>query len=264
MLGAAVHFRLAALGWAVEPVERSRFDVLCSEPTDLPLGGQDLVINCTGLINRRLQTEPSEHFWRVNALFPRRLADACENAGTRLVHITTDCVFDGASGLYDEGARPTATDLYGRTKAAGEPLNAMVLRTSIIGPEWSRFYSLLCWFLSVDKACGFTNHLWNGITTLELARVLHCIQERSLYRRGTFHIHGEDVNKYNLLQLIREAFERTTPIAPTEARTTKDMRLRTRHSDLLIALGIRPLREQLSEVASVADRRGIWKADPVV
>ena len=263
MLGTAMQVVLRRAGFTVDAFDRARFDLLTDAPAALPIAGAAAVVNAAGLINRRLATDPADAFWLANSLFPRRLADVSAAAGVPMVHISTDCVFDGATGCYDEGRAPTAIDLYGRSKQFGEPANAMVIRTSIIGPERRHFYSLLCWFLGVEGSCrGYRNHLWNGMTTLELARVVASLVAERAVRPGLFHLHSEDVSKLDLLRLMAEAFDHRVTIEAADDGVAKDTRLRTRHPDLLAAARIQPLQQQLADVAGVADRRGRWRDLP--
>lgn len=108
----------------------------------------------------------------VNAAFPRRLAAAASERGARVIHLSTDGVFSGADGPYDEGDAPDATGVYARTKRAGEV--DTTLRCSIVGVEPTGGTSLLAWVLSQPRGAeldGFANHRWNGVTTLAFARV---------------------------------------------------------------------------------------------
>jgi len=92
-----------------------------------------------------------------------KLADYCESHNVPMIHLSTDCVFDGNSGLYVESDPTCAKDAYGQSKIDGEPQNAITLRTSIVGPEASNFYSLLCWFLTQENQCyGFTR-VWTQL-----------------------------------------------------------------------------------------------------
>src|ERR1043165_7740621 len=82
-----------------------------------------------------------------NSLFPHQLAQACAGSGTRLVHLSTDCVFSGARGKYLESDPPDPVDLYGLTKLLGEVdrPGVLTLRTSMIGRDIAGFHSLLEW-----------------------------------------------------------------------------------------------------------------------
>jgi len=96
----------------------------------------DLVLNAVGIVKQRADAKVSIPSIQVNSLWPHLLADACERAAARMVHVSTDCVFSGSRGMYTEDDVPDAFDLYGRSKLLGEVTdreNAVTLRTSIIG-----------------------------------------------------------------------------------------------------------------------------------
>ncbi len=261
MLGSAMTRGLARAGLDVVPLGRAQHDILGDPIETIPLAGVAHVVNCAGLINRYEGSRPPGDFYLINSIFPRRLADACERAGARLFHISTDCVFDGTGAPHDEAARPNPHDLYGRSKLYGEPANAMVLRTSVIGPECAHFHSLLCWFLAVEQRCqGYVNHLWSGMTTLALAGVVAHLVASDGWRRGIFHVPGETITKHDLLRAIARAFRHDVAIEPTTAPVARDMRLATRHPDLLVGYAIPPLDAQLRDLAALCDAKGRWPA----
>ena len=107
----------------------------------------DVVINCVGLVKQFTGAEDPLAAIPVNALLPHRLLAICKVARARLIHISTDCVFDGARGMYRESDFADATDLYGRSKYLGElhDLQALTLRTSVVGPELGAPNGLVSW-----------------------------------------------------------------------------------------------------------------------
>lgn len=259
LLGSACTLALRRDGFEVSATDRDDFDPLKDRLDRLDWARYGYVINAIGLVNRRLKSAGEAEFAEINARFPHRLSAVCREAGAKLVHISTDCVFDGERGLYLESDAPNAEDLYGRSKRDGEPGDAMVVRTSIIGPERRNFYSLLCWFLSSTDPCeGYLNHLWNGVTAFELARVLGRLMRGDAWRPGLLHLYGEDVTKDALLRIIAGAYRHPRPIAAREVPDGRDMRLRTRHADLLAYLDVRPLARQVADIAAVSDARGHW------
>lgn len=262
MLARAMRHVFAKRGHWVRSLGRDEHDIRRRDAA-IDLTGLDAVVNAAGLINRRLAGATSaEDALLVNSLFPRLLADRCESAGLPFVHISTDCVFDGTRGRYLESDPPNATDLYGRSKALGEPLNALVLRTSIVGPEIASGDSLLCWFLAQTGACrGYDHHLWNGLTTLELGRIVAMILERGVSVRGIRHVFGEDQTKRQVLEAFRDAFAHPVRIDPAVGGETRDMRLATSFPEFLAPLAVRPFVEQLGELRAVMDERGFWRPD---
>lgn len=266
MLGAALARVLQAKGFAVitatrRELDANSLDVQAMEGAIFDAQA-DAVVNAIGMINRRLD-HPETEFLRVNSLFPRLLADTCAHLNRPLIHISTDCVFKGDAGPYDETHPPNAEDLYGRSKAWGDPTNAMVLRSSIIGPETHHHYALMSWFLAQQGSVrGFKNHQWNGLTTLEMARVIGVILREGYWQPGLFHLHGEDLSKCDLLQLLQDTFGGPRQIVPVDDDRARDTRLRSCHKALLESLRIQPMRQQLAELRAHCTPTGAWREIP--
>ena len=265
MLGSALCVSFSQKGSRVRAFSRKQFNVTIDSVSRLDLGGVDLVVNAIGAINRRAGGGgPLTDFYLINGLFPRVLADHCQSMGIPLIHVSTDCVFSGESGPYDETDTPSATDLYGRSKALGEPKNCMVIRTSFIGPEMANFYSLLCWFLNrTEDVGGFTNHLWNGMTTLQFADIIDQIMKKDLFDHGLYHVFGEDTTKYELLKTVGRVFGKTTRVKARPAPGAKDTRLRSVYKTLPGQLSIPSLSAQVEDLTRFCDDRGRWKEEHV-
>lgn len=215
-------------------VRFDQIDVGSQGPT---LDGFDWVINAIGIIKPYIRADrPSEverAVW-INALFPLSLARRAEDAGCRVIQIATDCVFSGRDGCYDERADHDALDVYGKTKSLGEAYsnNLTILRCSIIGPELRSHRSLLSWFLDQPQHAvvdGYTNHLWNGITTLHFAKMCRAIIHGTATPPRMQHVvPGDDVTKADLLRLFALHYERgDLIIRDTIAAIAVDRRLRT-------------------------------------
>lgn len=261
MLGTALVAGLPAQGWAVRTLDRARFDARQPDWSQLPLAPGDGVVNALGLINRRLQ-QTAEDFVRVNSLFPRLLADHCQARGARLIHISTDCVFDGLAGPYDEADTRFATDLYGRSKREGEAPNALVLRSSIIGPERHNHYALLSWLCAQrGPVPGFVNHRWNGLTTLALTQVVGALLQPQAWAPGLAHVYGQDLSKYELLQQMQQVWQLPVQVLPTEDHQPRDTRLRSLNPAWLAGLALPPMAQQLAQLSACMDARGHW-VDP--
>jgi dTDP-4-dehydrorhamnose reductase len=176
------------------------------------------IVNCMGIVKQRREAKEALPSILVNALLPHQLAEACSVWGGRLIHISTDCVFDGRRGGYRETDITDAEDMYGRSKALGETVaeNALTLRTSIIGRELFHFQSLLEWFLARDHARvrGFQRAMYSGTTTSELAAVVGDIINDHPLLTGLFQVTGPTVSKYELLSLLRDAYALDVEISP--------------------------------------------------
>lgn len=199
-------------------VERLDASAPSKEELVRALDGCSWAINCIGVIKHHIQDdqrETTERAIRVNALFPRALAGAAEATGCKVLQIATDCVYSGAKGAYLESDPHDAWDAYGKSKSLGEvPAPGMHhLRCSIIGPETgSDRRSLLEWFLghpSGSVVTGYTNHLWNGVTTLHFARVcLGILREEPVLPHLVHLIPADALSKGELLRSIQSAFQR--------------------------------------------------------
>ena len=168
----------------------------------------EAVINCVGLIKQRDEASDEALTLRVNAEFPHRLAKRCGEAGARLIHFSTDCIFAGTKGNYTESDPSDAADLYGQSKHQGEVADAhsVTLRTSVIGHELGTNVALLDWFLSQRSQTvnGYTKAIYSGFTTLEMARIVDRILTQHTDLSGVWHVASEPISKFGLLQLCRE------------------------------------------------------------
>ena len=180
----------------------------------------DVVINCIGLVKQLAEAEDPLAAIPINALLPHRLARLCGLTGARLVHMSTDCVFSGAKGMYTEADVSDAKDLYGHSKYLGEVdyPHAITLRTSIIGHELSGAHSLVGWFLAQQgSVSGFTRAVFSGLPTVSLAQVIRDFVVPHPELHGVYHVSAEPINKFDLLSLIAKAYGKTIDIAPNES-----------------------------------------------
>jgi dTDP-4-dehydrorhamnose reductase len=175
----------------------------------------------------------------VNALFPHRLAEAAQAASCHVLQIATDCVYSGAKGNYQEPDPHDALDVYGKSKSLGEVKSEYMhhIRCSIIGPEPYTKVSLLEWFRGQAKSAtvkGFTNHEWNGVTTLEFAKVCHGIIKSRMDVPGLHHlVPGSRITKGDLLECFAAAFNREDiRIEKAPAASVIDRTLTTRDEAL--------------------------------
>ena len=175
----------------------------------------DVVINCVGLIKQLADAEDPLVAIPINSLLPHRLAKLCELSGARFVHISTDCVFDGAKGGYHEDDPSNATDLYGRSKFLGEVdyPHAITLRTSIIGHELDSEHGLIGWFLSQERQCrGFTRAIFSGFPTAVLAAIIRDRVIPNTELRGLYHVAAQPISKYDLLRTVADVYGKSIDI----------------------------------------------------
>lgn len=175
----------------------------------------DVVINCIGIVKQRAESKSSLQSIKINSLLPHRLDKFCSSINSRLVHISTDCVFSGKKGNYREDDVCDADDIYGRSKLLGEVANsnAITIRTSIIGHELSGSNGLLNWFLEQDgKINGFKRAIFSGLPTIELAQVIDNYVIPNPQINGIFHLSAEPISKLELLKLLKSVYKQKVTI----------------------------------------------------
>ncbi len=186
----------------------------------LSLVKPDVVINCIGHTKHKDDGNDPVRAIKLNALFPHQLAKISHESNIRLIHFSTDCVFSGAKGSYVEEDLPDANDFYGKSKALGEILygNVLTIRTSTIGHEINTNYGLLNWFLNQNGKCkGFKNAIFSGLPTIVLAQVVrdYILNNKKLI--GLYHIAANPINKYDLLKLISDVYNKKVIIELDES-----------------------------------------------
>ncbi|HAG69466.1 MAG TPA: NAD(P)-dependent oxidoreductase [Lachnospiraceae bacterium] len=173
-------------------------------------GGYDYIINCAGTLNRNVDMD-MYHGIYINSVLPHYLALLCKDSPTRLIHISSDCVFRGnQNGFYTESSEKNAISIYGISKSLGEVRgqNLFTLRTSLVGPEIRNGgIGLFNWFMKNDEVDGFAKVYWTGVTTVELARTISSLIDSDTATGGLYHIvNNEKISKYELLCLFNERF----------------------------------------------------------
>ena len=170
----------------------------------------DIVANCIGIVKQSELADDPLASISVNALFPHQLARLCLGRGIRVIHVSTDCVFSGRRGSYEESDVSDAGDLYGRTKFLGE-LNydgCLTLRTSMVGRELATSHGLLEWFLSQEgkTVAGYARAIFSGLTTNCLAEVITMIITKQPDMHGVWHIASEPISKFDFLALVKKVY----------------------------------------------------------
>ncbi|MBA3335023.1 MAG: SDR family oxidoreductase [Acidobacteria bacterium] len=180
----------------------------------------EILINAVGIIKQLPSSKDVIKTLLTNSIFPHQLAEICAEENRYLINISTDCVFDGAKGNYKEEDISNASDLYGRSKSLGEVNNqrCLTIRTSIIGRELFTKNSLVEWFLSNEEVRikGFVNAIYSGFPTIILAEIISELLRHQDFLEGLYHVSSEPINKYELLKLLKKAFQIKVEIEPFE------------------------------------------------
>jgi dTDP-4-dehydrorhamnose reductase len=171
-----------------------------------------VIINCAAITNK-VQVPPGKQFM-VNSYGPKLLAMLCDQYGIKLVHISSNAVFGGENGPYLETNMPNPKTIYGLSKYLGEITHAphLTIRTSIVGWPDPHKRGVLGWLFDQSSCDGYGNVLWNGVTTVELGRLLfEVILPRNI--QGLLHVCSEQtISKLELLRVARDVYRKRITI----------------------------------------------------
>ena len=178
----------------------------------------DIIINCIGLLVKASENCPAEAIY-VNGYFSHLLEEITKNTNTKVVHLSTNCVFKEDRGSYLDTDIPDGDSWYSKSKALGELNNKkdLTVRMSIIGTELKGGTGLLEWTLRQKGIVkGFKNCFWNGITTYCLAQNIDKMIESNVV--GLYQLAPNyKIDKYNLLKFIQLIWDKKDiDIVPNE------------------------------------------------
>lgn len=208
----------------------------------------EVVVNCAGLTNK---IEINRVAYReVNANAVWELAQACNEVGAKLVHISTDCVFSGKRGKYTEDDEPDSSTAYGMSKIAGELIAwdspHLVIRSSFIGWPDPNMRGLLAWlYTNKGKTVpGYTGVKWNGLAVTALCDYI--VQLAYSRRTGIQHLYGQSLYKKEVLEIASDVFGWDVNVYP-QHQPVSDMTLFSKRMVDYIP-GTYHLRESLEEM----------------
>lgn len=193
----------------------------------------DAVINCIGILNQAAESNPAEAVY-LNSYLPHLIASTLKNRKTKLIHMSTDCVFAGNTGPYFEDSLRDGTSFYDRSKALGEVEDNknLTFRTSIIGPDMKDSgIGLFNWFMK-QKGCinGYAGAIWTGVTTLTLAKAMEQALKDNL--SGLYNlVNNTSISKYDLLCLFNKHFRNNRLIINKSDALQLDKSLRHKRKD---------------------------------
>lgn len=211
-------------------------------------GNYDAIINCVGILNQYAERDVSSSIL-INSYLPHYLSTITKDSNTRVIHMSTDCVFAGNDGPYFEDTFPNGRTIYDRTKALGELNNKkdLTLRNSIIGPDIKpEGIGLFNWFMLQNGTIkGYTKAIWSGVTTLTLAKAMEKALEFDL--TGLLNLgNNSSINKYELLGLFNKYFRNNSLQIIPDGNLVLDKSLRSSRNDF--AFRIPGYEEQIAEL----------------
>ncbi len=218
----------------------------------------DVRMNCIGLLNKTAEDKPDQAIL-INSYLPHFLESSTKNTKTKVIHISTDCVFSGDEGAYIESSFKNGRGYYAQSKALGELNNSkdLTFRTSIIGPELNqKGIGLFHWFANQNNEInGYTNAFWTGVTTIELLNAIKEAINNDLV--GLYHlVHAEKISKFNLVSLFNEVFGTGLSIVPYDGYVVDKSLINTR-SDF--AFRVKGYKEMIIEMKKwIIDHKDLY------
>ena len=194
-------------------------------------GNYDIIINCIGILNKAADDNKCNAIL-LNSYLPHFLAKITKELKTRIIHMSTDCVFSGKKGHYTENDIPDGETYYDRTKALGE-LNDdknLTFRNSIIGPDINKNgIGLFNWFMKQNgEINGYDKAIWTGVTTLTLAKAMHKASYEGL--TGLYNlVNNQIITKYELLNLFNKYSNKCLTINKVDGVSLDKSLYRTRN-----------------------------------
>lgn len=196
-------------------------------------GSYDAIINCIGLLNQFADNNKAMAIL-LNGYLPNYLVEITKKTKTRIIQMSTDCVFAGNDGPYFEDSCPNGMSFYDRSKAIGEINNEkdLTFRNSIVGPDIKKSgIGLFNWFMNQHGPIeGFTGAIWTGVTTYTLAKAMEAALMEGL--TGLYNlVNNESINKFDLCSLFNKHFRANEVEINPNNRLQLDKSLRRKRKD---------------------------------
>ncbi|MBS1903534.1 MAG: SDR family oxidoreductase [Bacteroidetes bacterium] len=183
----------------------------------------DVIVNCAGFVNVDLAEKDREGAWKSNVRSVEYIIEAARRLEARIIHVSSDYVFDGSRSPYAENGLPAPVNYYGRTKLASENalrtsgLAHLVIRTSLLyGAEVVRVHGKQNFVLNTvnkvrknEAVTAFTNLASNP--TLVDDAALAIVRAIELQKTGLYHVAGPELmSRYELALHTADTFRLDT------------------------------------------------------
>jgi dTDP-4-dehydrorhamnose reductase len=205
-------------------IKPSNFEILCFE---LEKFNPDYIINCVGVTIRKEAENKLSNVIFANSLLPHLLSNWTSRENKKLIHFSTDCVFNGSEDLYFDNSKPNEINLYGKSKSLGEVsycMSTLTLRGSMIGRELFDKSELLEWFLNQNnEVLGFSETYYSGITTERMSKYVKKIILQNLSIAGLYNVSSLPISKLELLKIFKSVYQLQTLVR--EDRTKKSKKI---------------------------------------
>ena len=187
---------------AIEHVDASDLSSLERLVEDLR---PDVVVNCLGIIKQRAASHEALPSLTINSLLPHRLSSLVARWDGRFVHFSTDCVFSGRRGNYEERDSADAADIYGRTKFLSErsrtPTRSLSGRRSSAASFGTMAHCSTGFCHSVVGVSRISSPLVVRCHHADLAEMSARVVDAWPTLTGVYQLSSGRISKYNLLSL---------------------------------------------------------------
>tara|TARA_B100001540_G_C15787289_1_gene633806 strand:+ start:85 stop:957 length:873 start_codon:yes stop_codon:yes gene_type:complete len=199
----------------------------------------DVVINCAGITSleycEKFPHEADLANGEINSRIKKTFNDS------KIIYVSTDSVFDGEVGNYNEDSKKNPLNKYAESKSLGEDIileanNSIVLRTNIYGLGKGANNSLLNWaadnFKKNISIKGFDDYIFNPVHLIQVGEGIKKLIERDY--KGIIHFGSkEHLSKYDFLKLTKNYFvDSKSEIKKVSSELPKDGILRPKNTTL--------------------------------
>ena len=174
----------------------------------------ETVINCVGIGDIDFLEKNPTIAYKINSDSAKNIAKICNKLGIYMIHISTDSVFDGQTGMYKENNKVNPLNIYTKSKALAENYvqdnakNSVIVRTNFYGfdkkNKW--FFNWIINSLSLGKKItGFTDLIFNPLEISNLSNLL--IELTTIKHEGILHLSSNDfLSKYDFIMKVASVF----------------------------------------------------------
>lgn len=190
----------------------------------------DVIINCAAHTNVDKCEEQWDLAYKINAIGPRNLSIAARELDAKMIHVSTDYVFEGnGTQPYTEFDAPNPVSAYGKTKLVGEKFvkefapKYFILRTAWLYGDGKNFVkTMLKLAENHDEVSVVCDQLGSPTSAVELAKMIHYLEETENY--GLFHATCEgDTNWADFAEEIFKLAGKNTKVNHVTSVQYKEM-----------------------------------------
>ena len=175
----------------------------------------DVIINCAANVDVDFLEKNKKFAFAINAEGAKNVAMIAQRHKIKLIHISTDSVFDGKQGWYSENDTPYPCNIYAKSKLRGEEFvkefseNYVIIRTNFYGYDKKNRF-LFNWILSMlkqkEKFIGFDDVIFTPLEVSNLSKMILEISTKNYV--GLIHLASDDaISKYQFALMVADIFK---------------------------------------------------------